>query len=241
MEIGRNLTSEDVANPGRYILEEPLLGLKIDDLDLDMYLLLPGGWVRFLTVRVDLYVDLSLQSTETGGLTLLVGDASNWIQDVTVLNSGLLEEEPEALEESLPSLVSVFLPGLLDSMELDFELPAVAGVTLSIDEIAGTNESGTTQLGHAAYDYMGIFASMTLDPDALSGGAFGLAANQSLHSWAAVKEIVTPDSAEWRRGQNVVVHLAVDATNAEVPDEDLVTWVKIDQGQFHPLYRGKLR
>ena len=157
---------------------------------------------------------------------------------MTVLNSGLLEEEPEALEESLPSLVSVFLPGLLDSMELDFELPAVAGVTLSIDEIAGTNESGTTQLGHAAYDYMGIFASMTLDPDALSGGAFGLAANQSLHSWAAVKEIVTPDSAEWRRGQNVVVHLAVDATNAEVPDEDLVTWVKIDQGQFHPLYRG---
>ena len=81
MEIGRNLTSEDVANPGRYILEEPLLGLKIDDLDLDMYLLLPGGWVRFLTVRVDLYVDLSLQSTETGGLTLLVGDTSNWIQD----------------------------------------------------------------------------------------------------------------------------------------------------------------
>jgi len=238
MEIGRNLTTEDPANPGRFTLEEPLMGLAIEDMDLDMFLQLPGGWVRFLTVRADLYIDLSLEVTETGGLTLLVGDATNWIQDVTVLNSGLLSESPESLEESLPSLVSVFLPGLLDSMELDFELPAMSGFTFEIDEVAGTNELGTTELGHTGYAFMGIFASMSFDPEGLSDGAFGLASGHSLISWAALKSVSTPDADQWREGDNVRIQLQVGATNAQVPADSLVSWVKVNDGPFHPLYRG---
>ena len=98
-DIGRNLTSEDPLEPGRFTLEEPLLGMNIQDLDLDMYIKIAGGWVRFLTVRADLYIDLSMAVTETGGSTLLVGDATNWIQDIDVLNSGLLTESPADLEE----------------------------------------------------------------------------------------------------------------------------------------------
>ncbi len=239
LEIGRNLTTEDPFEPGRYTFEEPLLGLNIQDLDLDMYLKISGGWVRFLTVRADLYIDLSMAVTETGGLTLLVGDATNWIQDIDVLNSGMLSESPLDLEESLPSLVSVFLPGLLDSMDLDFELPSVSGFEFSISEVAGVGEIGQTQLGDTAYGFLGVYADMSFDPDGLDMDGFGQMANSSVETWAAIKSVDNPTASEWRNGVHTRLHLSVDTMNLEIADEDLVSWIKVDNGPFHPLFRGR--
>jgi hypothetical protein len=239
LEIGRNLTTEDPNEPGRFTLEEPLMGLNIQDLDLDMFAKLPGGWVRFLTVRTDLYIDLSMAVTETGGINLLVGDATNWIQDIDVLNSGMLSESPADLEESLPSLVSVFLPGLLDSMELDFELPSVSGFEFSIAEIAGVGEIGETLLGDTKYGHMGIYADMSFDPAGLEDGAFGQMADLSVDTWAAVKAIDFPTASEWRTGAHVKVNLSVAVMNEGFENEPLTTWIKIDEGPYHPLFQGR--
>ena len=57
--------------------------------------------------------------------------------------------------------------------------------------------------------------------------------------WAAVKSVDSPTASEWQQGVHTRVHVSVDAMNVALEDESLVSWVRVDDGPYHPLFQGR--
>lgn len=231
MEIGRNLVGPDPDNAGQTTLLEPLLNIVVDDLDLDMYVWHNEAWVRALTLRVDLVIDLSIEVVDGTNIRLVGGDAGEWIREVEVINAGLLAEDPASLEAAIPALISSFLPQLTSSLEQAFEVPALNGFALTVADVAGVQPAGQGSFGATKHHYVGLFADIAL------GAPTAPRTAAAFETRAHLTGVSMPTAAELRAGVRPEVRVAASAVGLEPQLQR--TWVRVDGGTWFPAVRGQ--
>ncbi len=155
MEVGAGTFTTDADN--NKVIDEPLLFVFMPGTALDFYVLLDEHWTRILTFTIDLSLDLGLDMDQNNKITPIFGEDSIHLDNVTASNYELLEEDPQALEELIPTLISMALPMLTGAMA-PIEIPPIEGFALDIKGIKGVMPRAGTDY----YEYLGLYANLSM-------------------------------------------------------------------------------
>jgi hypothetical protein len=112
-------------------LIDPLLTLDWSDLDIHFYAFFNERFVRIFTINSDLVIPIGLDVTEEG-IIPVIGDLTAAFARIEVKNAELLTEDPAFLEGLLPSLVTIALPLLGDSLGNPIAIPEFSGFALEL-------------------------------------------------------------------------------------------------------------
>jgi len=124
----------------------PLLTLHWDNLNLEFHAFFNERYVRIFTLNTDLVVPLGLDATDEG-IIPVIGDLTDAFARLEVRDSELLEEEASFLEALLPSIVSLALPLLGDSLSQPIALPEFSGFRIVLRDGSFTGIENNTMLG----------------------------------------------------------------------------------------------
>ncbi len=110
---------------------DPLLTIRLDDLDIDFYVVVDEQPIRVMVLNTDLTLPLNLEVDDQGKLVPVLGDVGDAFANVTVRDSEALSESPDELAKSFPALLALALPSLADGLG-NVELPALGPFQLTI-------------------------------------------------------------------------------------------------------------
>jgi hypothetical protein len=127
-----------------------LLGISLPELDVDMYAWIQERYVRFMTLRTNINIDVDLTVDESG-IIPNIGDVQ--FSGSQIVNSELLLEDPTVVAGMLEGLVPSLVGGLLGDFEA-IELPEIEGLVLDVPE------GGIQGFSDAGEDFLGIFANL---------------------------------------------------------------------------------
>lgn len=131
--------------------DDPILGIFLDDLQMDFYAFVEDRYVRFMTVQVDMGLGINLQ-LGPDGLEPIINDPS--IANVIVTNSEMMQEDPEDIAAVFGDLVGIALGTFLGSMN-PIALPDLMGFQLDVPE------DGITRVTELDSDFLAIFANLS--------------------------------------------------------------------------------
>ena len=148
---------------GTNLETDPLIRIGVKSLSIDFYVWSLDRFIRFMTYTVDVDLPLNLSSTPEGLVPVL--EKIN-LNNATVTNNSLLEEDPAKIAASLTDLVGSqlgsLLGGALPAVNLNDSLASL-GITLNIPEtVEGQGSPGLRKLSKGSDNYLGIFASFGL-------------------------------------------------------------------------------
>ena len=155
LEVGAGTFTED--EEGNRVIDEPLIYVFLPDVGLDFVVLIDERWTRILTITLDIAMDVALDLDENNMLIPLFGEDSIHFDNVNASNYELLAEDPETLENLIPSLVGMALPMLTGALE-PIEIPPIEGFALDITAMKGVKPRPDTDF----FEYLGLFANLSL-------------------------------------------------------------------------------
>ncbi len=133
----------------------PLVRLKWQGLEIDAYALLDDRQARLFTVSADLSLPLGVTLDGCSGLTPVVGSLQGAVTNVRVKNSEMLAEPLTALQNLVPSLLTLAEPQLAMGLT-GFTIPTFNGFQLQMVGARGIGQiSGTT-----TYNHVGLYADL---------------------------------------------------------------------------------
>jgi len=110
---------------------DPLLTIRLDDLDIDFYVVVDEQPIRIMVLNTDLTLPLNLDVDDQGKLVPVLGDLDGAFANVTVRDSDALSESPAELAKSFPALLALALPSLANGLG-SFDLPALGPFQLVV-------------------------------------------------------------------------------------------------------------
>lgn len=245
VDIGLGTSQPDPQDPNQTILDRPLLTFRAHDLDLDLYALLGDRYLRFMTMRVDLAIGIGLEDDGNGNLLLLVSSPEDWLTGVEVLNSELLTDDPEAIANAVPSLVSALISQLAPQLQQIFAIPNLAGFALDNLTIRGVeprlvNGAPVTDAeGNPIYEFLGVYSDLAFDP-----AQVGQPLRMQVDTVASVRELTVPPAAGFSvDGPDGLQEptLLLDVALANHPASDRAEFsYRVGGGFWRPFHRGAL-
>jgi hypothetical protein len=133
----------------------PLVRLDWAGVQLDVYALLEERSTRLFTLQLDLSLPLGLRIDGCDTLTPVVGDLSQAVTNVQVLNSEVLAEPLDVLQKLVPSLITLAEPTLASSLPT-FTLPELQGFKVKLLAAQGLGAIS----GSSTYNHLGIWAEL---------------------------------------------------------------------------------
>ena len=134
---------------------EPLVTMKWNDVEIDLYAQLEDRQTRLFTLTADLALPLSLSLDGCSTVTPVLGTITNAVTDVQAKNSEVLAEDLDVLKRLVPSLLAFAEPSLAGGLQ-GFTLPAFADFQLKLLAAKGVGQiSGTTTFNH-----LGLYADL---------------------------------------------------------------------------------
>ena len=243
VDIGLGTTTVDPGDPDRSILDKPLFTLRAHDLDLDLYGYVDQRYVRFMTMRVDLAIGMGLDVDADNNLQILMSGPEDWLQNVRVLNSDLLTDDPDDIAAAVPSLIGTMLSQAAPDLNQVMALPDLSGFQLRDLLIRGVMEhleNGQPAIdvdGHNIYEFIGIFANLNFDP-AAAGGPLGYQVN----TLAQIETLEVPPAEAFAidyPGGPMLPTLYIRA-QAEGDDADMEYSYRVNGGFWRPYHHGSL-
>lgn len=245
IDIGLGTSEPDPQDPNRTILDRPLLTFRARNLDLDLYALLDDRYVRFMTMRVDLAIGIGLEDDGNGNLLLLVSSPEDWLAGVEVLNSELLTDDPDAIANAVPSLVSALIGQLAPQLQQTFAIPNLAGFGLRNLTIRGVEPrlvNGVPVIdaeGNPIYEFLGLYSDLDFDPSQV-----GQPLRAVVDTVASVRELTVPPASGFNvDGPSGLQEptLLLDVALANRPGSDRAEFTyRVDGGFWRPFHRGAL-
>jgi hypothetical protein len=158
--IGKGVIGQDAK--GQAIIQEPLFDVSIPKLQFDFMMMLHDRWIKLFTYQIDVSLALALEVKPGNKLGLVLSDLSTAMTNPSVLNSNILQEDPQRMANGLHNLLQAILPmatGALGNQE--FDLPKVQGFELAIRGIGGEMPRVDRP---DRYHFFGLFADLSLAP-----------------------------------------------------------------------------
>ncbi|MFO0594088.1 MAG: hypothetical protein U0228_02255 [Myxococcaceae bacterium] len=134
---------------------DPLLKLDWRGVELDVYALLDDRQARLFTVSLDLSLPLGVTLDGCSGLTPIVGNLTGAVTNVQVKNNEILAEPVTALQNLVPSLITLAEPQLATGLT-KFTIPDFNGFQLKMVGAKGIGKIGGTQ----TYNHLGLYADL---------------------------------------------------------------------------------
>ncbi len=172
-------------DPGTKRPIKPLLMLEMHEVTIDLYVMLDERYVRLFSLTADLSVPLSVIFSGCDTITPALGDLKQLITHVRTANSEILAEDPEALAQLIPTLISFLEPAVATALQ-PIAIPALAGFKLKVSEAKGLVPIAGTD----AYNHLGLYAELVL--------ANAQCARSAPTAVASLKRSVIPSAAELR-------------------------------------------
>ncbi len=244
VDLGLGTTMIDPDDPNRTILDEPLLTLRADDLDLDLYGLIDDRYTRFMTMRVKLVIAIGLVDDGQGNLMVLLSGPEDWLHDVQVLNSELLTDDPADIEAAVPSLIGTMFGQFAPDLTQIIALPDLAGFTLEdllmrgVQQRSDGGSPAVDPAGNAIYEFLGVFANLGFDP-AAAGGPLGYVVDTEarIHTLelppAEAFDIACPGGLQ-------LPELLIEVGVAGQPEAVAEYSYRVDGGFWRPFHQGTL-
>ncbi len=157
IDIGEG--SYTVDPEGNRIFDSALLQLSMAETALDFYLRVDERWVRLLTLTQDITLLLGLDFLPDNRLLPVFDANSIVIENVVASDYELLAEDPAALENLLPTLISLALPALSDSLGV-IDLPPLSGFLLEVVAVQGEMPRADSDI----HEFLGMYARLDLAP-----------------------------------------------------------------------------
>ena len=128
VDLGLGTVTEDGT------IDDPLLTIRVPELEIDFYIFTEDRYVRFLTLDTDVELPLGLDVNDENQIVILLGDVTEAITRIEGKNDELLAPgDAAAIEVLLPSLLGTLLPTLLGDGLAPIDIPELLdGVTISI-------------------------------------------------------------------------------------------------------------
>ncbi len=148
-------------------IDEPLLTLRIPELEIDFYVFAEDRYVRIMTLDTDVEVPLALDVNDANQIVILLGDLTNAITRIEASNDELLADgDSDAVAVLLPSLLGSLLPTLLGDGLAPIDIPElIEGVTIAIPPGGFTSVDGNQMLAiYADIAIAGAGKSGSLQP-----------------------------------------------------------------------------
>lgn len=138
-ELGAGTVTEDGD------IDDPLITLRLDNLELDFYADVADRPVRVMTLIVDVAVPLGLDVSDNNEILVILGDLGSAFTRVEAANADLLAEEDVAqISELLPGLIGALLPALGGDLIPPIAIPDLQGITIRVPQGGFTSvEDGT--------------------------------------------------------------------------------------------------
>lgn len=150
MKLGKN-TIEPAGNS--YKITDSLFTVDWKDLDLHVYAYIQDRQTRLLTLRADLLLPIAIAPDGSGGITPVIENLKDAIQNVRPLRTELLAEDPQRLITLLPTLLDLALPGITEMITQTIQLPEFLGFRLQLAQSDITSIDNNT--------FVAIFANFT--------------------------------------------------------------------------------
>ncbi|MFW6067911.1 MAG: MYXO-CTERM sorting domain-containing protein, partial [Myxococcota bacterium] len=134
--------------------DDPLMNVELPELELDFYVWTQERYVRFMTYKADLALDVNLQVDGAAGtIAPVIGEVEASNSEIT--NSDILSEDPQMLAGTIEGLIGSFAGMLTGSIDA-IELPEIEGFELDVPEggVQGFEDEGER--------FLGIFANLGL-------------------------------------------------------------------------------
>jgi hypothetical protein len=202
---------------------EPLITVNLPELQIDFFALIDQRYVRLLTLQADVVLPIGLDIDDTGQIVPVIGDVEDAFTNLVVTNSELLDESPQQLADTFPTLLGLALP-FLGSALGGFDLPTLGGIEIQIAPGGITSVEGNTMLA-----LFGNLAVASPKP----GRAVTRAAITSVRQ-PPIDAYATLDPA-----QRPTVELELGGEGRDGTDRDLEWQVRIDGGFWHPYTRSR--
>lgn len=134
---------------------DPLVKLSWRGVELDVYALLEDRMARLFTVQADLQLPLGVELDGCSGVTPIVGNLMGTITNVQVKNNEILAEPVTALQNLVPSLLTLAEPQLAGGLQ-QFTIPDFNGFQLKMVGARGIGRVSGTQ----TYNHVGLYAEL---------------------------------------------------------------------------------
>lgn len=131
IKLGKN-TIEPHNNS--YKITDSLFTVDWKDVDLHVFTYIQDRHTRIMTLRTDLLLPIAIAPDGSGGITPVIENLSNAIQNVRPLRTEILAEDPERLLSILPILLDLALPGITEMITQTIQLPEFLGFRLKLDQ-----------------------------------------------------------------------------------------------------------
>ncbi len=154
--VGRGTFTVDAQ--GNKIIDDPLLTIALPSVALDFYVRLDDRWARVVTLTQDLRLLLGMDFLPDNRVLPVFDASSIEIGEVVASNFELLAEEPDALEQLLPTLLGLALPMLTESLGV-IDLPEIEGFLLEILAVRGELPKLD---GTAGFEHLALYADLSL-------------------------------------------------------------------------------
>lgn len=145
---------------GKRVLLKPLLTADLKGLELSIYTVVEGRYVRVLGIdanaRLPLGVEQVPNANGTPTLLAVLGDLTQLADDVTVTHRELLAEDDETIRASVRTLLSLAQPVVESTLE-SFALPSADGLQLELLAAHGVNRG----LEPDDYRAIGVFLNVS--------------------------------------------------------------------------------
>jgi hypothetical protein len=185
-----------VGSDGRPL--DPLLRLTWRGLELDVYALLEDRLARLFTVAADLSLPLGLDLDGCATITPVVGSLMGAVTSVQVKNAELLAEPLSALQNLVPSLLTLAEPQLASGLQ-SFTVPDFNGFGFSFLAARGIGRiTGTQTFNHLALyaDLLGQGETCVTQP--LKASALVVRSVRPVGASAAALDLAPAAEVSWR-------------------------------------------
>ena len=155
IDVGAGTFTTDA--DGNRIMDEPLINVIMPGVGIDFFVLVDERWVRTVTLTQDISLRIGLDFLPDNTVLPLFDENSVSLDNVVASNYELLAEDPAALEDLVPTLISMFLPLLTGSLGA-IEIPPVEGFILTFEAVQGDLPRPNSDY----YEYMAMYANLDL-------------------------------------------------------------------------------
>lgn len=142
-----------------YKITDSLITVDWKDVDLHVFAYVHDRMTRLFTMRADLLLPVAIAPDGTGAITPVIENLESAIQNMRILESNFLAEDPARLLNILPTILNLALPGIADMVTQPLQMPEFLGFKLKLEQ------TDITSIDNNAF--VAIFANFTRSTSSL--------------------------------------------------------------------------